>query len=204
MHDGHLITLTYRLYVTDGGGGTLSSLSQTVEPSQMPMYKILDDMLQTPAFMRFGKETSALAFAMSSDNMGENAIKKSQADKYLGAIIGAFCLYEYAHNNSSAAQRLPEALKGVDLAFYAACQALGLKTKVYPIMKIHGSYGGISPKEHRATEGSSKRPQRHKCKFHRNGFATEKDVTVWLQSKGTAYNNNGSEYYGLDDVRPCP
>lgn len=62
-----------------------------------------------------------------------------------------FCSHKYAHNDESAQDRLPSTLKGIDFAVYAAFQALGLHVKAVPIMKIRGSYGGVSTRNSHAS-----------------------------------------------------
>jgi len=66
-----------------------------------------------------------------------------QLTSVLGAVLGVFCRHRYAHNTDIARHRLPEALKGVDLAIYLAFQALGLRVSVKPIIDRDG-HGGVS------------------------------------------------------------
>ena len=114
-------------------------------------------------------------------------------------VFGMFCHHQYDHTNVSAAKRLPEVLKGVDLALYVACQALGLEVKVAPILEIDGAYGGISLEEWHANRYGAH--EVHSCTQQQEGTSTGKEVTVFSKIGRTKYNSDGSEYFGLDEVR---
>ncbi len=114
-------------------------------------------------------------------------------------VFGMFCVHEYAHTNASAAKQLPKALKGIDLALYVACQALGLKVKVAPILEIDNDYGGISLEELHVNGSGGH--EVHRCKQQQESTSTGKEVTVLFDIGATEYNSDGSEYNVLDDVR---
>ncbi|KAJ9607941.1 hypothetical protein H2200_008020 [Cladophialophora chaetospira] len=50
-----------------------------------------------------------------------------------GGMIGVYCTHSYIHNRKAKEVILPQSLKGVDMAFFKVCKALGLKAFVRPI-----------------------------------------------------------------------
>ena len=48
-------------------------------------------------------------------------------------MLGLYCAHSYVHNRKAQEVDLPRNSKGVDMAFFTACQALGLKVYVRPV-----------------------------------------------------------------------
>ena len=55
-------------------------------------------------------------------------------NELIGGVLGFYCGHEYAHTDISAKDRLPFALRGVDVAIYTVFRALGLSIDVRPIL----------------------------------------------------------------------
>ena len=51
-----------------------------------------------------------------------------------GGKVGFFCNHFYAQNHDKAPELIPQGLKGIDMIIYAVCHALGLATRLRPIM----------------------------------------------------------------------
>ncbi|KAL8772410.1 MAG: hypothetical protein Q9209_002361 [Squamulea sp. 1 TL-2023] len=119
---GHRVTLTYNLYsISIGNFGRPLS-----DPTNLPLYNIMADMLHDPQFMR------------------------------KGGYIGFFCHHAYAHSAESEHERISGKLKGVDLAVYSAFCALALEVSIRPVLhktadssghKLRVPYGGLSVKK---------------------------------------------------------
>ncbi|TVY39200.1 hypothetical protein LSUB1_G003079 [Lachnellula subtilissima] len=101
---GHRITLTYQLYVSEHLGGVVNPTFPTADPKLYPLYQSLKEMLESPAFMK------------------------------KGGMLGFHCAHQYAHTNNTANQRLPHALKGIDVVIFTIFRSLGLKTQVRPVL----------------------------------------------------------------------
>ncbi|KAL8993483.1 MAG: hypothetical protein Q9169_006310 [Polycauliona sp. 2 TL-2023] len=117
---GHRVTLTYNLYYTD-----IADLALPVsDPTKLPLYETVAQMLREPKFMRFGGR------------------------------IGFFCHHAYAHSTEAGRKLIPGAFKGVDLAIFAAFGGLGLEVDVNPILhkenqgffrtRYENGWGGLS------------------------------------------------------------
>jgi hypothetical protein len=50
-----------------------------------------------------------------------------------GGTLGLYCTHSYIHNRESKEVDFPRSLKGVDMAFFTACQELGLKVYTRPV-----------------------------------------------------------------------
>ncbi|PGH03432.1 hypothetical protein AJ80_08680 [Polytolypa hystricis UAMH7299] len=124
--EGHRITLTYNLYVTDTIRGSLVPNS-IVEPTSLPSYPQLKDLLEQPDFFPDG--ISPLPSINDSP----------------------FCSHTYAHASKTANVSLPRRLKGSDMALFAVLQYLGLPVKVLPILKEYGVY--FPPNEESKVQG---------------------------------------------------
>ena len=48
-------------------------------------------------------------------------------------MVGLYCTPSYIHNRKAKEVDLPRSLKGVDMAFFTTCKALGLKVFVRPV-----------------------------------------------------------------------
>lgn len=101
---GHRVTLTYQLYVSEHIGGPLSQGFPTVDPKLYPLYDSVKSLLSSPAFMK------------------------------QGGTLGWHCTHQYAHTNGTANQRLPHALKGIDVVLFTIFRALGLKIHLKPVL----------------------------------------------------------------------
>ena len=51
-----------------------------------------------------------------------------------GGILGFHCAHQYAHTDRTANQRLPHALKGIDVVLFTIFRTLGLTVHVRPIL----------------------------------------------------------------------
>ncbi|KAK2759945.1 hypothetical protein FQN54_002681 [Arachnomyces sp. PD_36] len=122
LSSGHLIMLTYNLYIVDPTGGTLAPnpTNGTLSPdpivgplvpdpivsaASLPPYELLRDALDNPGFMREG------------------------------GVLGSFCLHPYPHTGDTAASNFPKILKGTDMALFSAFKSLRLNVKVLPVLE---------------------------------------------------------------------
>jgi len=112
-----------------------------------------------------------------------------QLTSVLGAVLGVFCRHRYAHNNDIAGHRLPEALKGVDLAIYLAFQALGLRVSVKPIIDRHG-HGGVSLGHLRANKHLEVSQSAQK---KLQSFQEDDNSEIRLEYEGEDLTDSGSE-----------
>ncbi|TVY47844.1 hypothetical protein LOCC1_G002936 [Lachnellula occidentalis] len=101
---GHRITLTYQLYISEHIGGVVHPTFPTADPKLYPLYQSLKETLESPGFMK------------------------------QGGMLGFHCAHQYAHTNNTANQRLPHALKGIDVVIYTIFKSLGLETQVRPVL----------------------------------------------------------------------
>jgi hypothetical protein len=101
---GHRITLTYKLYVSEHLGGIFHPQFPTADPKLYPLFQSISSMLSSPAFMKNG------------------------------GILGFHCAHQYAHTDRTANQRLPHALKGIDVVLFTIFRTLGLTVHVRPIL----------------------------------------------------------------------
>ncbi|KAL9101858.1 MAG: hypothetical protein Q9163_002925 [Psora crenata] len=162
VQSGHRVTLTYNLYITERAGWRLHQPSPRVEPSQTIIYGMLADLVQQPGFLPNG------------------------------GVLGLFCRHRYAHNNDSARDRLPRYLKGVDGLYYAAGHALGLRVKVAPIMRVHGSYGGTFVGDLHG----NKKAGRTSIRLRNFGGRSKNDLRLEYEGE-ISYNN------GMDNEHVC-
>lgn len=51
--EGHRVTLTYNLFVTDSGCGSIPR-NVNIDPKTLPLYQLLRDLLAEPGFMKEG------------------------------------------------------------------------------------------------------------------------------------------------------
>jgi hypothetical protein len=100
----HRITLTYQLYVSEHLGGIVHPKFPTADPKLYPLFQSISSMLSSPAFMKNG------------------------------GILGFHCAHQYAHTDRTANQRLPHALKGIDVVLFTIFRTLGLTVHVRPIL----------------------------------------------------------------------
>lgn len=113
---GHRITLTYQLYVSEHLGGIVNSRFPAADLRMYPLYASVKEMLESPAFMKSGE------------------------------ILGFHCAHQYAHTDGIANQRLPHALKGIDVALFTIFRALGLTVHVRPVLEEEFSEEDIHPR----------------------------------------------------------
>lgn len=73
-------------------------------PQQLPLYQCLKNVLRSPKLMPNGGD------------------------------VGVVCRHHYAHHNKSAIKALPETLKGIDMAVFQVCKALGFKVSLQPLL----------------------------------------------------------------------
>ncbi|KAL8671579.1 MAG: hypothetical protein Q9168_003923 [Polycauliona sp. 1 TL-2023] len=117
---GHRVTLTYNLYYA-----ALADWSSPIcDPTKLPLFDTVAQMLREPKFMRFGGR------------------------------LGFFCQHAYAHSTEAGRKLIPGAFKGVDLAVFSAFVGLGLEVDVNPILHkeegwndIEFGWGGLPAKE---------------------------------------------------------
>lgn len=103
---GHRLTLTYQLYVSEQLGGVVHPQFPTADPKLYPLYSSVREMLESPAFMKSG------------------------------GVLGFYCTHKYAHTDGTANERLPHALKGIDVVMFTIFRALGLAVHVRPILDV--------------------------------------------------------------------
>ncbi|KAL8976636.1 MAG: hypothetical protein Q9205_007395 [Flavoplaca limonia] len=135
---GHRVTLTYNLYYTttdNRGHGTFApSLS---DPTKLPLYDTVAQLLREPNFMR------------------------------KGGCLGFFCHHAYAHSTEAGRKQIPGAFKGVDLAVFSAFKRLGMEVGIHPILQgDHGwwdpsehRWGGLPAK--RLWQKSDRKGKKH-------------------------------------------
>lgn len=102
MTAGHRITLTYNLYITPGTG-LLTRRPTNMDPKQLPLYTIFDQLLKNPAFMPEG------------------------------GTLGVFLSHHYPHTDETLLKDLPYCLKGVDMVLYETLRAIRLGFKLTAI-----------------------------------------------------------------------
>jgi len=66
-----------------------------------------------------------------------------------GGILGFHCCHKYVHNNGTAYQRMPFALKGIDVAIFSVFSDLGLSVLVRPMILLEDEeyYDGEEKKD---------------------------------------------------------
>ncbi|KAL8655977.1 MAG: hypothetical protein Q9226_002839 [Calogaya cf. arnoldii] len=120
---GHRVTLSFNLYNT-----TIGSLALPMsDPTKLPLYDTVAQMLREPNFMR------------------------------KGGFLGFFSHHAYAHSTEAGRQQIPGILKGVDLTVFSAFSGLGLEVDVHPVIhkdkawdygkSYDNVWGGMSVKE---------------------------------------------------------
>ncbi|RAL14764.1 2OG-Fe(II) oxygenase [Aspergillus homomorphus CBS 101889] len=107
--EGHRLTLTYNLYITETPGADPDTASPVLQPQAFPLYKAMQEILSNPRFM------------------------------VQGGVLGMFCSHAYAHASDDADARLPRALKGADLVVYSVLKLLGAQVNVLPILRRDGT-----------------------------------------------------------------
>ena len=64
VRSGHRITLTYNLYVTRGSS-LLAGHCFALDPTQLPLYNVVNEMINAPGFMKKGELTFLFFFSHS-------------------------------------------------------------------------------------------------------------------------------------------
>ncbi|KAE9373080.1 hypothetical protein N431DRAFT_337950 [Stipitochalara longipes BDJ] len=105
VEEGHQLMLTYNLFLSHRVGEVLRD-NPTADPTLLPLYGGVKEMLEHPGFMK------------------------------KGGFLGFYCQYPYHHVSANAAKQLPSILQGVDMAFYSVFKSLGLKTEILPLLDI--------------------------------------------------------------------
>jgi len=114
---GHRLTLTYNLYISRGVG-LLAGKKLSLDPTQLPLYQMLEDMLNNEAFMP------------------------------RGGRLGAYLAHCYAHTHQKFGKELPLSLKGVDMFLYEAASAAGLDLNLVAITNLEAEdYEEIADRE---------------------------------------------------------
>lgn len=101
---GHLITLTYNLFISSPIRLPLHPTLPFADPTLYPLYTTIKTMLTDPSFLPEG------------------------------GTLGFFCTNNYGHTRRNADKMFPYCLKGVDGVLFSVCNALGLKTTVKPVL----------------------------------------------------------------------
>lgn len=97
--------------------------SSTTNPTLYPLYDKSKALLEQPGFMKNG-QFSQMPLA-SLDSLSTEQ----------GGTLGFYCAHQYAHATNDANNRLPWALKGVDVVIFMVFQSLGLEVRVRPVME---------------------------------------------------------------------
>ncbi|KAF2734385.1 hypothetical protein EJ04DRAFT_576923 [Polyplosphaeria fusca] len=103
--EGHRVTLTYNLYYALGVGD-LAGNSPVMDVKMLPLYKKVQEALDSPNFMPNG------------------------------GYLGIYCEHAYAHSTAEGINALPGILKGSDMAVFAVFQALHLKVAIRPVFDL--------------------------------------------------------------------
>ncbi|RAK82179.1 2OG-Fe(II) oxygenase [Aspergillus fijiensis CBS 313.89] len=102
--EGHRLTLTYNLYITQAPTAKIDASSLVLQPQSFPLYNAVHEIFSNPRFME------------------------------QGGVLGMFCSHAYAHTSNDAHVRLPRALKGADLVVYSVLKTLGAEVSVLPVL----------------------------------------------------------------------
>ncbi|OJJ97431.1 hypothetical protein ASPACDRAFT_123315 [Aspergillus aculeatus ATCC 16872] len=102
--EGHRLTLTYNLYITQAPTAKIDASSLVLQPQSFPLYNAVHEIFSNPRFME------------------------------QGGVLGVFCSHAYAHTSNDAHVRLPRALKGADLVVYSVLKSLGAEVSVLPVL----------------------------------------------------------------------
>ncbi|PYH85821.1 hypothetical protein BO82DRAFT_326637 [Aspergillus uvarum CBS 121591] len=102
--EGHRLTLTYNLYITQAPTAKIDASSLVLQPQSFPLYNAMHEIFSNPRFME------------------------------QGGVLGMFCFHAYAHTSNDAHVRLPRALKGADLVVYSVLKSLGAEVSVLPVL----------------------------------------------------------------------
>ncbi|RAH66752.1 2OG-Fe(II) oxygenase [Aspergillus aculeatinus CBS 121060] len=102
--EGHRLTLTYNLYITQAPTAKIDASSLVLQPQSFPLYNAVHEIFSNPRFME------------------------------QGGVLGMFCSHAYAHTSNDAHVRLPRALKGADLVVYSVLKSLGAEVSVLPVL----------------------------------------------------------------------
>ncbi|KAL9015715.1 MAG: hypothetical protein Q9180_008847, partial [Flavoplaca navasiana] len=112
---GHRVTLTYNLYYTPIGDRDRGTFAPSLsDPTKLPLYDTVAQMLREPGFMR------------------------------KGGCLGFFCHHAYAHSTEAGRKQIPGAFKGVDLAVFSAFKRLGMEVGIHPILHADRGWGDAS------------------------------------------------------------
>jgi hypothetical protein len=152
---GHLITLTYNLFISSPIRLPLHPTLPTADPSHHPLYTTIKTMLTGPSFLPEG------------------------------GTLGFFCTNNYSHTRRNADRVFPYCLKGVDGVLFSVCNALGLKTTVKPVLgdeawDEHYEYLVQSFMEEEGSEGSV--PSQQNISRIGKGFGRIKMVDVRIET----------------------
>ncbi|KAF4634490.1 hypothetical protein G7Y89_g3611 [Cudoniella acicularis] len=131
---GHLVTLTYNLYITEATGSILQRFP-IADPRLYPLYRIVRGFLGQREFM-------------SNEQYG---------DSVLGGTLAFHTTHPYSHTRRQTSSLMPYSLLGIDAIIFCVFRALGLKTMVAPVLgdeawddfeqvkeerELRGLYGG--------------------------------------------------------------
>jgi hypothetical protein len=133
--DGHRVTLTYNLYISNSVG-RLISRNPTLDVKELPLFDSVKNLLRDKDFLPSGLLATRLICFVLHIFIILNLCSYS-----VGGVLGFCCAHQYAHTNSSSTIRIPHVLKGMDMALYAVFRALGLRLDVLPVLAQSLGYG---------------------------------------------------------------
>ncbi|KAL8895149.1 MAG: hypothetical protein Q9192_003812, partial [Flavoplaca navasiana] len=182
---GHRVTLTYNLYYTTIGNRDEGTFAPSLsDPTKLPLYDTVAQMLREPNFMRKGE-----IFILFKDLLFDAEVLMHG----IGGCIGFFCHHAYAHSTEVGRKQIPGAFKGVDLAVFSAFKRLGMQVGVHPILQAdHGWYesehqwGGLPAK--RLWQKSDRKGKKRDV------------VDRWQDSVNGAYQAMGHDLFDEDTM----
>lgn len=118
------VKLYAEIYTPARGNGLLTGNCPTLDAKQLPLYQSACEMLGCQKFMSEGKILQP-AGSMSG---------RLQLIICTGGYLGFFCAHAYAHTNAQTT-RIPDMLKGIDMAIWETFTDLGLEIMVRPVSK---------------------------------------------------------------------
>lgn len=65
---GHRVTLTYNLYLTDSGPALMATDLRALDQTSLPVYRALKQLIQCPRFLPHGKSSVKLLVAGNCNN----------------------------------------------------------------------------------------------------------------------------------------
>ncbi|KAK4893682.1 hypothetical protein LTR27_007929 [Elasticomyces elasticus] len=123
---GHRLTLTYNLHAIDGAGNVVGNIpAGLLDPTQLPLYGLLNTALETPSFFSNGPSSPQPCFPQHHTDFG------------LGRVLAMPTTHAYAHTTTDK-ELLRSSLKGADMAVHEIVSALGLECKLKIMFDVEG------------------------------------------------------------------